>query len=116
LFILFINFCLQNEGLTMPVGVAIDWIARNVYITDSSDGKTPTSKRPAAGAGAAAASLSKSTTMKTGSSSNPGTIKAAVGSSAPRIIVCSADGSMCHALITSGLDKPRAIVLHPQEG
>jgi hypothetical protein len=92
----------------MPEGVAIDGIGRNVYITDSTEGKTLTSKRPAAaGAATAAASLSKSTMTKTGSWSNPGTIKARVGSSAPRIIVCSADGSMCHALITSRLDKPR---------
>jgi hypothetical protein len=65
---------LQNKGLTMPKGMAIDWIGRNVYITDSTDQKTPTSKRPAAGVGTTAASLSKSTTTKTGSSSsNPGT-------------------------------------------
>jgi DNA-binding beta-propeller fold protein YncE len=76
---------LVASGLTMPEGVAIDWVGRNVYITDSNDSKT---KR------------------QTGTAVD----------GPPRIIVCSADGAMCHVLIKDNVDKPRAIVLHPEEG
>ncbi|GFR17314.1 low-density lipoprotein receptor-related protein 2 [Trichonephila clavata] len=60
-----------NNGLLVPEGIAVDYVARNLYFTDSG--------------------------LK-------------------QILVCKMDGSMCHALHDTNIDKPRAIALDPPEG
>ncbi|GFT89373.1 low-density lipoprotein receptor-related protein 4 [Trichonephila clavipes] len=60
-----------NNGLMIPEDIAVDYVARNFYFTDSG--------------------------LK-------------------KILVCKMDGSMCHTLHDTNIERPRAIALDPAEG
>ncbi|GFY41350.1 putative vitellogenin receptor [Trichonephila inaurata madagascariensis] len=60
-----------NNGLMIPEDIAVDYVARNFYFTDSG--------------------------LK-------------------KILACKMDGSMCHTLHDTNIERPRAIALDPQEG